>query len=142
MKQFIFLITLSLLYCVKANAQADTAHSNRYIDIHVMQPGKVKFADVATAHKKDLAVQRKFNVDFLKYWVDEKNGIIYCLSTAPDSGRIRKTHQEAHGLLPTDILKVTEGMAGQEKARKRYFIDVHEFGAGNVKAADVAIAHE
>lgn len=142
MKQFIFLITLSLMYCANLTAQTDTTHSSYYLDIHRLQPGKVKFADVADAHKKDLAIQRKFNVDFLKYWVDEKNGVVYCLSTALDSNKIRETHQQAHGLLPAEVLEVTEGEEGNAKGEGRYYIDVHELGAGNVKAADVAAAHE
>jgi len=142
MKQFIFLISLSLICFAKLNAQTDTVPSACYLDIHHLHPGKVKFADVAAAHKKDLAIQRKLNVDFLKYWVDEKNGLVYCLSSAPDSNKVRETHRQAHGLLPEEVLEVTGGTEAPEKHKGHYFIDVHELGAGNVTAADVAAAHE
>ena len=36
-----------------------------YIDVHQLEPGKVKFADVAEAHKKDLAVESKYGVNFV-----------------------------------------------------------------------------
>ena len=52
---------------------------NLYIDVHQLQPGKVKFADVANAHAKDLAVQKKYGVDFIKFWVDEEKGLVYCV---------------------------------------------------------------
>lgn len=143
MKQLIFLVLLSLAHSIQSCAQkTDTTHSNLYLDIHRLPSGKVKFADVSAAHQKDLAVQGKYNVNFLKYWVDESKGLVYCLSTAEDSSSITKTHKEAHGLLPSEIMTVKNGLAGQEKDGKIYFIDVHELGAGKVTTADVAAAHE
>lgn len=142
MKQFIFLILLSLIHSTQTSAQTVTKQANYYLDIHRLQPGKVKFSDVEGAHKKDLAVQGKFKVDFLKYWVDEKNGVVYCLSSALDSNDIRETHREAHGLLPAEILPVTDGMAGEEMSGMKFFMDIHTLGAGKVTAADVAGAHE
>ena len=38
-----------------------------------------------------------------------RGGLIYCLSSAPDSAAIRETHAEAHGLLPAYTFEVTEG---------------------------------
>jgi hypothetical protein len=55
---------------------------------------------MAAAHAKDLKTQNQYNVQFIKYWVDESQGIVYCLSSALDTASIIKTHQEAHGLLP------------------------------------------
>src|SRR5882672_9745364 len=59
-----------------------------YMDVHNLEPGKVKFEDVAGAHLKDLATQGKFDVSFIKYWVDEAQGKVYCLAEAPDSAAI------------------------------------------------------
>ena len=72
-------------------------------------PEKVTAAAVAAAHKKDLAVQGKYGVNFIDYWVNEKDGIIVCLSQAPDSAAVINTHREAHGLLPAYIVKVKPG---------------------------------
>lgn len=80
-----------------------------YLDVHQVPPGSVTPEDVAGAHKKDLAVEKKYGVNFIDYWVDPKAGMIMCLSQAPDSLAIKKTHKEAHGLLPSYVLKVSQG---------------------------------
>ncbi|MBE7174293.1 MAG: DUF4242 domain-containing protein [Williamsia sp.] len=74
-----------------------------------MGAGKVAAADVAQAHQKDLATQKKYGVNFINYWVDEKTGDIFCLSQAADANAVVSTHQEAHGLLPAEILQVKQG---------------------------------
>ncbi len=80
----------------------------KYIDVHKNMKG-VKLEDVAEAHAKDLKVQDKYGVKFEKYWVDEEQGTIYCLSHAPNKEAISKTHKEAHGLLPEETFEVKEG---------------------------------
>ncbi|MNH43004.1 hypothetical protein D3C79_1048130 [compost metagenome] len=80
-----------------------------FIDVHELGPGKVTAKDVAEAHAKDLAVESKYGVNFINYWVDEKNGVVFCLSEAADSTAILKTHKAAHGLLPAYIIKVKQG---------------------------------
>jgi len=80
----------------------------RYLDVHKGLKG-VKLKDVAEAHAKDLKVQGKYGVDFQRYWLDEEQGTIFCLSDAPDSEAISKAHKEAHGLLPSETYKVQEG---------------------------------
>jgi Protein of unknown function (DUF4242) len=113
-----------------------------FIDVHRLEPGKVKYEDVAKAHAKDLAVQEKYGVHFLKYWVDEDKGLVYCLSSCRDTGSIRKTHAEAHGLLPDHIYPVKDGMEAALRGQQNLFLDVHELGAGKVSAKDVAEAHK
>jgi len=80
----------------------------RYMDIHRNVKG-AKLQDVAEAHAKDLKVQGKYGVNFQRYWLDEKEGTIFCLSDAPNSEAIRKAHGEAHGLLPSETFEVQEG---------------------------------
>ena len=118
------------------------AGKNLYIDVHQLEPGKVKFADVANAHARDLDVQKKYGVEFIKYWVDEEKGLVYCVSTSNDSSAIRKTHAEAHGLLPDHIYMVTDGMEAALNGNRTLYLDVHELGAGKVTAKDVAGAHK
>lgn len=81
----------------------------KYIDVHKGVKG-VKLKDVAEAHAKDLKVQGKYGVSFQKYWLDEKEGTIFCLSDAPNREAIAKAHKEAHGLLPSETFEVQEGM--------------------------------
>jgi len=116
---------------------------NLYIDVHQLEPGKVKFEDVAKAHAKDLATESKYGVNFIKYWVNEEKGLVYCLSTSADTASIRKTHAEAHGLLPQNIYEVTDGVAAASlKGGNSFFLDVHYLGAGKVAAKDVEAAHQ
>ena len=125
-----------------APAGADASIQTYFIDVHEFGPGKVSAAGVAEAHAKDLAVQEKHGVRFLDYWVDEEHGRVYCLSTAPNAPSVAATHREAHGLMPATILPVTSGVAVPTSSGRQLFIDVHEFGAGNVTAQAVAEAHQ
>ncbi|MEO6358396.1 MAG: DUF4242 domain-containing protein [Ferruginibacter sp.] len=113
-----------------------------FIDVHQLTPGKVKFEDVAAAHLKDLEVESKYGVHFINYWVNEDKGLVYCLSASADTASIRKTHAEAHGLLPSYTLEVTDGLAATLTGHKKLFLDIHELGAGKVTAKDVAGAHK
>lgn len=114
-----------------------------FMDVHELGAGKVKAADVAEAHKKDLATQGKHGVEFKAYWVDEKEGKVYCLSEGANAESVTNTHKEAHGLMPAKIMEVAADTATwTPTAGKDLYIDVHEMGAGKVKAADVADAHK
>jgi hypothetical protein len=89
---------------------ADTAKTSYlFVDVHNVGPGKVTFEAVADAHQKDLATQGKYGVNFLKYWVDERNGKVYCLSESADSASVYRIHQAAHGLVPDEVHRVKEG---------------------------------
>src|SRR5438045_5776936 len=63
-----------------------------FIDVHQLEPGKVKYEDVAKAHAKDLATEGKYGVHFIKFWVNEEKGLVYCLSSSNDAESIKKTH--------------------------------------------------
>jgi hypothetical protein len=115
---------------------------NLYLDVHHLGTGKVTAKDVAAAHQKDLAVEKKYGVKIIKYWFDEKRGDVYCLASAPDSESLLKTHAEAHGLLPDKIREVTSGKEEALKGKNNLYLDIHELGAGNVTAKAVAEAHK
>lgn len=136
---------VSLHSCAQKRKPDSTGSSaikkNLFIDVHQLEPGKVKYEDVARAHAKDLATEKKYGVHFIKYWVNEEKGLVYCLSSSSDSESIRKTHAEAHGLLPEYIYQVTDGTAADLNNQTNFFLDVHYLGAGNVTAKDVAGAH-
>lgn len=80
-----------------------------YLDIHHFPPGSVTPEAIAEAHKKDIATEGKQGVHFINYWVDETNGTVMCLSTAPNEDAIKHTHKEALGLSPDTIIKVKGG---------------------------------
>lgn len=79
-----------------------------FMDTHTIAGG-VKAEDVAGAHRADLETQGKYGVNYLRYWVDEKAGTIFCLVEAPDAEAANRVHLEAHGLVAQSITPVVEG---------------------------------
>jgi hypothetical protein len=80
-----------------------------FMDIHEKLPAGTTAKDVAGAHEADLKVQGKYGVKYLKYWVDEKAGKVFCLADAPNAEAAIKVHKEAHGLVADRIFPVSEG---------------------------------
>jgi hypothetical protein len=78
-----------------------------FMDTHDIEGG-VSAADVAAAHQADLATQGQHGVDYLRYWVDEEAGKIFCLVEAPSAEAAHTVHREAHGLVADAIYSVTE----------------------------------
>ena len=79
-----------------------------FMDVHTIDGG-VSAADVAGAHMKDLETQEKFGVNYLRYWVNEETGKIFCLVEADSAEDANTVHREAHGLVADEIYPVTEG---------------------------------
>ena len=48
-----------------------------YLDVHNKIEGLT--TEAAEAHKKDLAVQGKYGVNYIRYWYDEGTGKVFCL---------------------------------------------------------------
>jgi hypothetical protein len=79
-----------------------------YMDIHEIAGG-VSIDDVAKAHQADLETEGAHDVHYLKYWVDEGAGRIFCLVDAPSADAANTVHREAHGLVADSIFEVSEG---------------------------------
>jgi hypothetical protein len=136
---------LIVLFLLSNRVDAQTASpdsTHLFIDVHHLGAGKVTASAVADAHQKDLAVEKKYNVSFIKYWVDVNKGDVYCLSSAANPQAIRATHAEAHGLLPDEIYMVSAGQEALLQGTDNLYLDIHELGPGNVTAAAVAAAHQ
>lgn len=80
-----------------------------YIDIHDL-PG-VTAEDIAKAHEADVHVQGKHGVEYLKYWLNRKNGKAFCMCTAPNAEAAAAVHKEAHGMMAIKIMEVTPDLA-------------------------------
>jgi class 3 adenylate cyclase len=63
---------------------------------------------LAQAHLTDLQTQAKYDVQFLAYWFDADNGAVFCLAKAPQPEAMSAVHAEAHGLIPNEIISVSE----------------------------------
>jgi class 3 adenylate cyclase len=87
-----------------------------YMDIHDL--GDVSADDVAKAHVADLEAQEKYGVNYLKYWINEKCGKVFCLVEAPNAEAANSCHREAHGLMARKIIEVqpelAEGFLGRD----------------------------
>jgi Protein of unknown function (DUF4242) len=79
-----------------------------FMDTHTID-GPVTLDDVAKAHAADLQTQDAYSVHYLRYWVDEEHGKIFCLVHAPDADAAAAVHREAHGLIADEIHPVAEG---------------------------------
>jgi hypothetical protein len=79
-----------------------------FMDIHKHVPGLTAEA-VKGAHAKDVEIQKKHGVKYLKYWFDESAGKVFCLVEAPTKEAAAAVHREAHGLLADEIIEVKEG---------------------------------
>ena len=80
------------------------------MDIHDLH-GEVTAEEVAAAHAKDMETQRKYGVEYQKYWVNEKCGKIFCLCDAPNAEAANHVHREAHGMLAEKIIEVQPELA-------------------------------
>jgi class 3 adenylate cyclase len=86
-----------------------------YMDIHNLPDGAT-VEDVAKAHFQDIETQRKYGVEYSKYWLNEKTGKVFCLCHAPNAEAAECVHREAHGLMAEKIIEiqpeVAEGFLG------------------------------
>jgi hypothetical protein len=148
MKRALVIPCLSLvLACSSPEKQPESTVSEKnegpkhlFMDVHNLEPGKVTFEGVAEAHQKDLQTQGKYNVNFIKYWVDESAGKVYCLAESPDSASLSNSHKEAHGLVPDFVYNVSDGPEANAIGDRNFFLDIHKLG-GPVTAQAVADAH-
>ena len=79
-----------------------------YMDVHKKVEGLTAEA-VGGAHKRDLEVQEKHGVKYLKYWFNEATGQVWCLVDAPNEEAATAVHREAHGLVADELTEVKEG---------------------------------
>ncbi len=80
-----------------------------FMDVHEKLPEGATAADVADAHAADLKTQDQYSVRYLRYWVDEAQGKVFCLVEAPDAESAARVHREAHGLVAERLHQVVEG---------------------------------
>jgi len=81
-----------------------------YMDIHNLPEGTTP-EDVAKAHAKDMETQRKYGVEYTKYWVNDTGRKVFCLAHAPSAEAAEQVHREAHGMMPEKIIEVAPDVA-------------------------------
>src|SRR4029077_15357568 len=81
-----------------------------FIDIHEIAGATVE--EIADAHVKDVSVQDQYGVSYVRYWLNESRGKVFCLCSAPDAEAAQQVHREAHGLLAERIIEVDPDLVG------------------------------
>lgn len=79
-----------------------------YMDRHIV-PG-ITLKDATEAHNLDVAIQDEYDCKAITFWLDEERGCAFCLIEAPNEQAVRKLHNEAHGLIPHEIIEVEENL--------------------------------
>lgn len=65
--------------------------------------------DVAKAHVSDLAIAAQHGVQFFSYWFDPESSGAFCFARAPEREALIAVHESSHGLVPNQIIAVSEG---------------------------------
>jgi class 3 adenylate cyclase len=77
-----------------------------FMDRHDL-PG-ITAEEVAQAHLTDIQIESKYAVQFLAYWFDADHGQVFCLARAARPQDMAAVHREGHGLVPNEIIAVSE----------------------------------
>jgi hypothetical protein len=80
-----------------------------FMGVHTINGG-VSLEDIAKAHVTDLAIQGGHGVRYLRYWVDELEGKVFCLVEAPSGAAAAIVQRQAHGLTADEVYQVREGL--------------------------------
>lgn len=64
--------------------------------------------EVAQAHALDLAPAHRHGVKVISYWFDPDTGSVFCFAKAAIKEDLVAVHREAHGLIPNEIIDVSE----------------------------------
>ena len=80
------------------------------MDIHNLPEGTTP-EDIAKAHAKDMETQRKYGVEYRKYWVNENGKKLFCLVDAPNAEAAECVHREAHGMMAAKLIEIQPELA-------------------------------
>jgi class 3 adenylate cyclase len=80
------------------------------MDIHNLPEGTTP-EDIAKAHAKDMETQRKYGVEYTKYWVNESSKKVFCLVHAPNAEAAECVHREAHGMMAEKLIEIPPELA-------------------------------
>ena len=72
-------------------------------------PNGASAADVASAHRADIAIPERLGVIYRNYWVDDGGqGVLF--DRAPSIEAAFSVHREAHGLIADEIFDGASGV--------------------------------
>jgi class 3 adenylate cyclase len=79
-----------------------------YMDIHTIEG--LTLEALAKAHAADVAMQGNYGVEYVKYWVNQGSGKVFCLCHAPTPEAARAVHANSHGIVAEKIIEVDPEM--------------------------------
>jgi AraC-like DNA-binding protein len=79
-----------------------------YMDFHKLDSSDISMEELAKAHDEDLAIQERFGVFELKYWVNVEAKSLFCLVQGPSKEACNEVHRQSHGNAPCNIIEVSE----------------------------------
>ncbi|KAA3616607.1 MAG: DUF4242 domain-containing protein [Calditrichaeota bacterium] len=79
-----------------------------YMDIHTVDSETFTVEDVVKAHMQDLAIQERFGVTQIKYWVNVEAKTLFCLMDGPNKKACNMVHKESHGNTACNIIEVSD----------------------------------
>jgi class 3 adenylate cyclase len=79
-----------------------------YLDRHEAAASVVDPKEAYAGHLLDLEVQKKYDVRYLTYWLDQERGRAFCLVDAPSQEAAESVHRESHGDIASEIIEVHE----------------------------------
>jgi DNA-binding CsgD family transcriptional regulator len=92
---------------------AQNAGKTLYMCRHQGRSPAATYADIAERHDLDTALQEKYDLRWLTYYVDKEAGTSFCLAEAPSREAVEACHREAHGdMLPYRVVEVDAAMIG------------------------------
>jgi len=78
------------------------------MDIHTVDSDAFTVEDVVKAHMQDLAIQERFGVIQIKYWVNVEAKTLFCLMEGPNKDACNMVHKESHGNTACNIIEVSD----------------------------------
>lgn len=79
-----------------------------YMDFHKLDSSIVSKEEMKKFHDEDLAMQERFGVYELKYWVNLEAKNLFCLAQAPNKEAFNNVHKNSHGRTACNIIEVSE----------------------------------
>jgi len=78
-----------------------------FMDFHKIE--NVTVDDVLNAHIADKSIQDQYGVKYHQFWVNQKEGTVFCLTEGPDSRTCELVHKMAHGNIACAMTEVEPG---------------------------------
>ncbi|MGW7479570.1 SCO4226 family nickel-binding protein [Nonomuraea muscovyensis] len=66
----------------------------KFMDVHRGMVG-ITAEQFREAHDADVAIQAEEGVTFEQAWADPEDGVVYCLSEAPNAEAVQRIHQRS-----------------------------------------------